>query len=315
MPKELSPQALQNYTQGIFREYLNNEISNAEYRNLIKKTQEHSPSMFSQLQEKNTAAETERLNKLQFDFEPLIPGLDERLLDEAVYNMSTPYGMESSDLGGINTFRGVVIPRDNRGYVAGATTEDDMNSVLNTSLHEALHLVEVKAPKTVRHKIKDKNPIKDTVDSEVLARGFDMVRAFLTDDKNLMDKTKRKAKSSLKYGIGDSYLVSVALRSLPQLFEMGAIELPEESKPVVQEALNELDKNEQDFVDWIVGDRPKKLKEIGYRPSELSPIDYNKEVIARLVKLAPVLSTQERNPGDSEYMWDINRTGLESEFN
>ena len=300
--------------QDIFLDRVNERTSADRYRQKIQDVQANQPSMFAEIQEKNTAAETERLNKLQFDFEPLIPGLDERLAEEAVYNMSTPYGMESSDLGGINTFRGVVFPKEQRGYVAGPTDEEDMQSVLNTSLHEGLHLVQVKAPEMIRHKTNNKNKMKDVVDPEVLARGFDMVRAFLTDDEALMAKTKKKAKQSLKYGIGDSYLVSVALRSLPQLFEMGAIDLPEESIPAVQEALNQLDKDEQGFIDWIVSDRPEKLKKIGYRPSELNPIDYNKEVIARLVKLAPALSTLPRNPGTSEYEFDINRSGFENEL-
>jgi len=308
---EIEKNILLNKLGAGIRNRARQRMTGEQYRKGIQTLQKENPSLFAQVQEENTKAQTELLNKLQFDFEPLIPGLDEKLAEEAIYNISIPYGDETSDIGDISTFRGFVDPKEpNKGYVGGPTSEEDMQSVLNTALHEALHLVDVTAPGRISHKTaKDKR-----VDPEVLARSFDMVRAFLTDDEALMNKTKKKAKQSLKYGIGDSYLVSVALRSLPQLFKMGAIQIPEDSIPTIQQALTELDKDEQGFVDWIIGDRPEKLKQIGYRASELSPIDYNKEVIARLIKLAPALTTLPRNLGSGEYEWSIDRTGFENEL-
>lgn len=307
---ELGTNVLRGQLAAGLRNRLKRRMSPEQYREGIQNIQEKNPTLFSQIQEENTDAQIELLNKLQFDFEPLIPGLDERLAEEAVYNLSIPYGDEASDIGDVDTFRGVVIPKENKGYVAGPIDTEDMQSVLNTALHEALHLVDVKAPGKISHKTgKDKR-----VDPEVLARSFDMVRGFLTDDEALLEKTRTKAKQSLKYGIGDDYLVSVAVRSLPQLFEMGAITVPEESKPAISNALQQLDKDEQGIIDWILQKRPEEIKRVGYNTYELRPQDTNKEIIARLIKLAPALTTLPRNLKTGQYEFDINRTGFENEL-
>lgn len=292
--------------QGLRREMsdlMERNITYDQYTDYLKKSQEQFPGLFETLQRENTEAQIAYLNELDFA-DPIIPGIDKQLMDVARMNVSIPFGSEAEDTVGSGRIKagGVTIIDDEgntlKAYKGGTRR-------LNTALHEALHMI---AP-NFDEAIKDKSRYNDRpVGTEQLARAFDATRAFLSGDETLAEDTKSFAR---KRNMGNpTNLVRVAITALPQLYNQGLLQFPEESRDQIEEALAKVDEDEQGIIDWILNERPK-AKRIGISYLDMKPTDYNRETIAQMLELAPLLVPQQQEDNESQQYFDINRTGFE----
>lgn len=302
MPKMTLPW-LQKALQRETGELADRNITYDEYSDYLRKTKEQFPGLFETIQRENTEAQIAYLNELDFA-DPIIPGIDKQLMDVARMGVSIPFGSEAIPTAGTGSVRagGVTILDENdnpiKGYKGGTRR-------LNTALHEALHMIAPNFDGAITDKSRyNKKPIRP----EMLARAFDATRAFLSGDETLAEDTKSFARQR---NMGSpTNLVRVAVTTLPQLYNQGLLQFPEESRDQIEAALAKVDEDEQGIVDWILNERPK-AKRIGISYLDMKPEDYNRETIAQMLELAPLLVPQQQEDNESQQYFDINRTGFE----
>lgn len=115
----------------------------------LQELREQSPQAFQEMMDRNTQANIDRLNRLQFDTEQVyegspIPGVDEYLTNEAVYSTQVAPGFENIDYIEKNdnaVTEGINVPQrgsrlTERTLVPGVSGEGDLN---RTILHETAH--------------------------------------------------------------------------------------------------------------------------------------------------------------------------------
>ena len=302
-PKTMTLPWLQKGLQREMSDLLEGNITYDQYTDYLKKSQEQFPGLFGMLQRENTEAQIAYLNELDFA-DPIIPGIDKQLMDVARMNVSIPYGSEAKEYVGSGRVKagGVTILDEDRNPLKaykGGTRR------LNTALHEALHMIAPNFDKA----LKDKSRYNDKpIGTEQLARAFDATRAFLSGDETLAEDTKSFAR---KRNMGNpTNLVRVAITALPQLYNQGLLQFPEESRDQIEAALAKVDEDEKGIIDWILNERPKAQR-VGISYLDMKPEEYNRETIAQMLELAPLLVPQQQDQNESQQYFDINRTGFE----
>lgn len=222
-----------------FYDFANKRISANDYRQYVQKMQQQYPEEFAQIQQDNTEAKIRKLDELALGKESL--PLDATLADIATYASDVVYGSEDEpNVGGIG---GLADTRANKLWLSGQAHP-------NTSLHEGLHLFSNVIDKTSTVESKTGIGIGD----ELLARSFDLLRAYAEGDYDRVDST-------MKY-VGNQYnksdLMKIAFDSLNQFYDSGMLEQDPEA---VQEALSYFDKKNQGFISSLLED-PEKLSQI-----------------------------------------------------
>lgn len=225
------------------------------YQENIRSIARSDPDTFKLWQDSQQKRYVDTLNKLAFESNPDIP-FDEELGDELQYLLTMPYGSEAEkglDLNEVTS--GFATPLfENQKEVMVSMGADDPETVAR---HEGLHELTNSADFSTT-----KDSGKETLyETEYVARAFDYLRGLLEGDEDLATRTEQFVVRGSDGEDGGYTLLKLAIESIPQLYEKGYFDRNKATLDTAQKVVNQLDEDDQGFIDSILGKEPEKVKD------------------------------------------------------
>jgi len=315
--------------QGVTADYYNRKINQDDYSRELKKLLGESPDKRTDVQQwildKNADAKNRELNRIATT-DNVIPHYDSAVGDQAYHNANVMFGTRNEDsLWG--QLYGMVDPThpDLPMYIAGRTT--------STPWHEGLHRLIAEKAQAREEEGKDPavlvdlkgNEMTSDKDEELIARAIDYLRAGLTEDGKLSEKSRKWAerKGYIKPWNKDfsasEELRAMGISFIDQMLKNDTIDKQYVDSKVIREAVDKLDEEATPFLDKLFGNEPtvatKTTAKMQY-PNKFNK--YNEGLLTLLQALPLSYNTeyQEDQAGyngiDTDWMTiDLDRTGFE----
>ena len=288
-----------------FRKLFNkrDKVTREDYAKTVQVIRNQNPEVFDKyFLGPNTDAKIEALNYEAFSDNPL-PHMDEEA--EAVqYTLNIPFGSENElTLGGNTGLRGWARPKnkydDEEIFVSGKGGEDAPKRS-STARHEVRHL------KHGRYEGRSSTWEEDRM------RALDALDAVLSQDQTKIqdifdleygDKLQRNPESFPTYERWFENTLRERLQNavnlLPELYRDGVFDKSKADKNLVKQFLEDYDKDEQGFVDSLLGNEPEKQTEI-----EFSTSTTDAKKLAKILSVAPFVEESKR--GGSSWPYRVN---------
>lgn len=281
--------ALRTALKDKFADYVNQDITNADYQKALQSYSTQFPDAFKVIQDQNTDAKINQLNINAFS-DPVIGNADRAINDLVDKRLQVMYGTEDEEslfgqLLGLNS-------NENKSlWVTGKGNEA-------TQKHEGLHALQGDVP--IKSIVSGRE-----VGKELLARSFDALRAFITGDEKLKDETSKFVKG--QYGRSD--LMSIALGALKEMHDVGVIPSEATDNAELNKALAYFDGKEQGILDSLFSD-PEPVTQIKQSTMQF-PSQEGIQALTQVMGVADNIKHSAPTWKDSDVIVDLNRTGLE----
>jgi hypothetical protein len=298
-----------------FRKLFNKQdtVTREDYSKTVQVIRNQNPEVFDKyFFGPNTDAKIEALNYEEFSDNPL-PHMDEEA--EAVsYTLNIPFGSENElTLGGPTGLRGWARPKnrydDEEIFVAGKGGEDAPKRSA-TARHEVRHLKH--GDYEGRSGTWEENRMRD-LDALDAVLSQDPVKIQDIFDLEYGSKLKKNPESFPTYVRWFANTLRERLQNavnlLPELYRDGVFDKSKADKELVKQFLEDYDKDEQGFVDSLLGNDPEKQTDVDIKTSTTDA-----KKLAKILSVAPFVEEADRGGSSWPYRVDykINReaTGM-----
>ena len=288
-----------------FRKLFNKEdtVTREDYSKTVQVIRNQNPEVFDKyFFGPNTDAKIEALNYEEFSDNPL-PHMDEEA--EAVsYTLNIPFGSENElTLGGPTGLRGWARPKnrydDEEIFVAGKGGEDAPKRSA-TARHEVRHLKH--GEYEGRSGTWEENRMRD-LDALDAVLSQDPVKIQDIFDLEYGSKLKKNPESFPTYVRWFSNTLRERLQNavnlLPELYRDGVFDKSKADKELVKQFLEDYDKDEQGFVDSLLGNDPEKQTDVDIKTSTTDA-----KKLAKILSVAPFVEESDRGGSSWPYRVD-----------
>jgi hypothetical protein len=166
-----------------------------------------------------------------------------------------PFGSEAEEgLDKGETFAGFATPKlqdQKEVFVSMGANNPDL-----VARHEGIHELTGGQPVYVE----DATGKKQGYGTEYVARAFDYLRGVIDQDLDLISRTEKFVADRTDNKVGGYTLLKIAIESIPQLYKKGVFNKDKATLDTAQKVLKQIDKDEQSFIDSILGKDPEKVE-------------------------------------------------------
>jgi hypothetical protein len=225
------------------------------YQQEVRNTQQKDPENFQIWADSQEKRYTDVLNKLAFESSEDLP-YDEELGNELQYMLTMPFGSEAEEgLDKNENLQGFATPqlKDQKEIFVSMGADDPVN----VARHEGWHELTGGEPVYIT----DSTGEQQGYGTEYVARAFDYLRGIVDEDPELVASTEKFVNRGSRNTVGGYTLLKIAIESLPQLYKQGVFDKDKATLETAQKIVKQIDKDEQGFIDSILGKEPEKVEE------------------------------------------------------
>jgi hypothetical protein len=225
------------------------------YQQEVRNTQQKDPENFQIWADSQEKRYTDVLNKLAFESSEDLP-YDEELGNELQYMLTMPFGSEAEEgLDKNENLQGFATPQleDQKEIFVSMGADDPVN----VARHEGWHELTGGEPVYIT----DSTGEQQGYGTEYVARAFDYLRGIVDEDPELVASTEKFVNRGSRNTVGGYTLLKIAIESLPQLYKQGVFDKDKATLETAQKIVKQIDKDEQGFIDSILGKEPEKVEE------------------------------------------------------
>ena len=225
------------------------------YQQEVRNTQQKDPENFQIWADSQEKRYTDVLNKLAFESSEDLP-YDEELGNELQYMLTMPFGSEAEEgLDKNENLQGFATPQlEDQKEIFVSMGADDPDIVAR---HEGWHELTGGEPVYIT----DSTGEQQGYGTEYVARAFDYLRGIVDEDPELVASTEKFVNRGSRNTVGGYTLLKIAIESLPQLYKQGVFDKDKATLETAQKIVKQIDKDEQGFIDSILGKEPEKVEE------------------------------------------------------